>query len=687
MRKATVHGRRDARARIDPTSSRGGMAAFEAAGRRAMAAGDFAAAIDAYARAVAAGSTSPDVSNDLGVLLAQRGQLATAVVHLETALLVAPGRSDVRGNLVHALDDLAAAAAREGRLADAAACFTRLSMLDPANAAHHANAGAVWLSAGAPERALPSWQRARQLAPGDARVRFGLGSTLLALDQSDSEAELERAVELAPRHADALVNLALVWNRRGRLEDARGLLERALAVDPSHAEAHCNLAGILREQGELGASLEHYRRASALRPASSLIASSALLALQGDSAVDAVELLAAHRAWNDRFAASVDPGPRVFAGRDRDPERRLRIAYVSADLRSHSVASFVEPLLLAHDRAAVEVLCYSDGAPDAVTARLRVAADGWCDSRKLSDAALAAQIEADQVDVLVDLNGHTSGNRLLSFARRPAPVQVTYCGYPGTTGVRAIGWRLTDARADPPGAADEGATEALWRLPNGFLCFQPDPAAGEVGPLPATERGHVTFASFNNLAKITDEVLALWACLLREVEGAHLLLKSRALSDPGPAARVRARLAAEGIDPARVAVASYAPTPVAHLGLYREVDVALDSHPYNGTTTTCEALWMGVPVVTLVGPTHAGRVGASLLSRVGLDALVTSSRQEYVSAAVKLARDLPELAHLRAGLRDRVARSPLVAREAFARDVEDAFRQMWRLWCARPEGA
>jgi len=685
MKKATAHGRRGARADGDRPRSRppeGAVAALEATGRRAIASGDFAAAVQAYAQAVAAGSTSPDVSNDLGVLLAQRGQLAAAVVQFETALLRAPHHLDARRNLLLSLDKLAAAAVEQGRAMDAAVCFARLAALEPARVDRQRNAGAAWLAARRPQQALSFWARARELAPEEAPIRFGLGSTLLELDRIESEAELERAIELDPRHAAALVNLALVRNRLGRMANARALLERALALDPENVEAAGNLAGILREQGELPESLTLYRRAAALRPEAPVLASSLLLALQGETAVEPSALCAEHRSWSDRFAAPLDPGPRAFPGRDRDPQRRLRLGYVSADLRSHSVASFVEPLLVGHDRRAVEVLCYSDGAPDAVTARLRAAADGWCDARTLSDAALAAQIEADQVDVLVDLNGHTSGNRLLCFARRPAPVQVTYCGYPGTTGLPAIEWRLTDDRADPPGGADAEATEKLWRLPNGFLCFQPDPRSGDVGALPASERGHLTFASFNSLAKITDEVLATWASLLLEVPGSRLLLKSRALSDPGPAARLRAHLAAGGIDPDRVELAPYAPTPVAHLELYRQVDVALDAFPYNGTTTTCEALWMGVPVVTLVGRTHAGRVGASLLSRVGLDALVTSSRDEYVAAAAKLARDLPELAHLRTRLRGRVARSPLVARAAFARDVEAAFRQMWRLWCA-----
>jgi predicted O-linked N-acetylglucosamine transferase (SPINDLY family) len=320
--------------------------------------------------------------------------------------------------------------------------------------------------------------------------------------------------------------------------------------------------------------------------------------------------------------------------------------------------------------------------PDATTERLRASADVWRDARGVPDADLAAQIELDAIDVLVDLGGHTSGNRLLSFARRPAPVQVTYCGYPGTTGLAAMDWRLTDAEADPASVGEASATERLWRLPNGFLCFRPDPDAPEPGPLPASVRGHVTFGSFNNLAKVNDGVLDVWAEILGAVAGARLLLKSRALSDPEPAARLRSHFADRGIDPARIAIAPYAATPTAHLALYQEVDIGLDPFPYNGTTTTCEALWMGVPVVSQVGRTHAGRVGASLLARVGLSELVTPSRAGYVRAAATLANNLAALAELRTALRPRVAASPLCAREIITRDIEAAFRGMWRAWCA-----
>src|SRR4051812_24227378 len=313
MGKASARKQRGRQAAAAPAAGLGSAppgaawAAFEVAGRRALAAGDDDRAVEAFARAVAAGSTSPDVSNDLGVLMARRGQMAAAVVHLETALARAPHHRDAHRNLLLALEELASAAVRDGRLADAAVCFARLAALDPRNASFHARAGATWRAARRPQQALPYLRRAPALRPHDADVCFGLGSVLLELDQKDAEGELERALELRPDFADALCNLALVRSRLGRIEDARRLLERALVVAPDHAEAHGNLAGLLREQGEIDASLASYRRAAELRPESPVLASALLLARQGDPAARPVELVAEHRAWNDRFAAPLDP--------------------------------------------------------------------------------------------------------------------------------------------------------------------------------------------------------------------------------------------------------------------------------------------------------------------------------------------------------------------------------------------
>jgi protein O-GlcNAc transferase len=650
--------------------------------RVAVRRGDLDAALPLFAASLARGNTSPDVFSDLGAVLAMRGQLLPAIVQFEIALSIDSAHAGARGNLLNALQAVAGAAFQEGRWADAAGNFARMCVLAPDSAACHMDAASALRKLKEEQRALPYLRRARALAPDDPKVCFALGSLLLDLNQREAEGELRRALELDPLYVDALVNLALVEYRLGRLSDAVTRFGRALELQPAHGEAHANLAAVLRDQGETAGSLEHYRRAMELKPDLAVVGSGYLLIRQADPAAEPAQLLTEHRAWNDRFAASLDPGRRAFAARDRDPERRLRVGYVSADLRSHSVASFIEPVIAAHDRARVQVFCYSDSIPDAVTARIRATSDVWRETGELTDANLAAQIEADAIDVLVDLAGHTAGNRLLCFARRPAPVQVTYCGYPGTTGLAAMDWRLTDAIADPAGPADGHASERLYRLTNGFLCFRPAVDAPEVGPSPFRARGHVTFGSFNNLAKLNDGVLSLWAQILHAVPDSRLFLKAKGLTDPGPAARLRACLEACHVDPARVEIAPYAATPIEHLAAYRGVDIALDPFPYNGTTTTCESFWMGVPVVTLLGGGHAGRVGASLLARVGLHHLVADSPQHYLTIASSLARDWDALEALRGGLRPLVAASALASSPIITGDLEVAFRDMWRDWCS-----
>ncbi len=655
--------------------------------RKAAEAGQADVAIPLYVEAIQKGSASADVFNDLGALLAGHGRIPAAVLQFEVALFLAPRDQAIRRNLLAAVESTALSAFGERRWTDAAAGFVRLSELDPDCATFHTNAGAALRELKLHEQSLPHFRRACELTPQDPRGHFNLGTTLLALARAECQVEFERAIELNPGYADAHVNLSLVYNRLGQLARSAAGVRRALEIAPDHVQAHAALAAVLREQGEREESLEHYRRALECRPDSPSIYSGYLLARQADPEASPEVLSSEHRAWASRFADPIDPGPGSgFDSRDRDPERCLRVGYVSADFRSHSVASFIEPILAAHDRNVAEVHCYSDAVPDAVTERIRAAAAPgiWHDVRTLTDQALVAQVAADRIDVLVDLAGHTGDNRLLCFARRPAPVQVTYLGYPSTTGISAMGWRLTDAVSDPEGVSDRTCSEALWRLPNGFLCFRPDPSIGLPGPLPAQKRGFITFGSFNNLSKMDQGVIELWAEILRAAPQSKLLLKSRALSDAGPRTRLCRAFETLGVDSGRLEVAAYAATPQEHVKLYDQVDIALDPFPYGGTTTTCEALWMGVPVVTLSGNTHPGRVGASLLTRIGCPEMIASTRADYVAIALALACEPGRLGALRRALRGKMVASPLTNPAIITRDIETAYRSMWRRWCRGP---
>jgi protein O-GlcNAc transferase len=368
---------------------------------------------------------------------------------------------------------------------------------------------------------------------------------------------------------------------------------------------------------------------------------------------------------------------------DPDPQRALRVGYVSADFRRHSVAYFLRGLVASHDRRRVRVYCYSNvERADTVTAEFQSLADEWRPVTGLPDAAVAEQVRADRIDILVDLGGHTGGNRLLVFARKPAPVQVTWLGYPNTTGLPAIDYRLTDDIADPPGEADALHTEKLVRLPGGFLCYRP---GAEAAGTPAAPRdasaGPVTFGSFNTLSKVTAEVIRVWSAILGRIPGSRLLLKSEGLDEQGTRARVSGAFAAHGIAPDRIGLLPWIEGYGEHMALYSRVDVALDPFPYNGTTTTCEALWMGVPVIALRGNRHAARVGASVLYHAGLPQWIAEDEAGYIALAVAGAADPQALRASRPANAERARASALTDQVRFTHDLEGAYRGMWVAYC------
>jgi predicted O-linked N-acetylglucosamine transferase (SPINDLY family) len=388
------------------------------------------------------------------------------------------------------------------------------------------------------------------------------------------------------------------------------------------------------------------------------------------------EIFDAHLESARRFPpASRPPIPAAH----RRPGHRLRIGYLSGDLCRHPVACFVEPILVHRDRARFEIFCYHTGADeDEVSARLKALADHWRSVGSLTEDALEETLRADRLDLLVELSGYTDGHRLGVVARRVAPVQVSYIGYPNTTGLAAVDYRITDARADPPGAADELHTERLVRLPESFLCYAP-PFTGAVTVVPPLrERGCVTFASFNNLAKLSQPLVDLWARVLGAAPGSRLYVKTKGLQDPGLQAQLLDRFRSAGIGSERIVLSPPQNSMEEHFGSYAAVDIALDTFPYHGTTTTMDALWMGVPVVTLAGDRHAARVSVSILSAIGLEDLIARSPDEYVDIARRLAHDPARLQALRGSLRERLARSTLLDGARFARQLEQAYAQMWQ---------
>ncbi len=525
--------------------------------------------------------------------------------------------------------------------------------------------------------------RSLEREPHNADAHLNLGVALAALGRdAEAEASYRHGLALKPASFDGHNNLGVLLERVGRYAEAEAIYRRASELAPEIAHPLNNLAVLLKESGRLDEAIAVQRRAIALDPALPTAHSNLLYKLVYDERLSPEALFAEHVAWGRAQATRFATAGSRFAN-SPDPGRRLRVGYVSADFRHHSVAFFAEALLAAHDKAAVEVVLFAnDPRVDVVTQRLKACADRFVSIYALPDDLAAARIRELGIDILVDLAGHTSGNRMMLFARKPAPVQVTWLGYPATTGLPTIDARITDAVADPPGEADRLHSERLIRLDTGFLCYRPFDAAGPVAPLPARRAGHITFGSFNNFAKLSPGTIALWTRLLREVLDARLLLKASQFKDADTRERCHAAFVAAGIAAERIEIVPPLADPAEHLALYGRVDIGLDPILYNGTTTTCEALWMGVPVVTLRGDRHVARVGASILTATGLPELVAASTDDYVAIAARLARDLDRLDALRSGLRERLRASPLCDAPHFARAMEGAYRALWRQWCA-----
>ncbi|HET6149354.1 MAG TPA: FkbM family methyltransferase [Polyangia bacterium] len=552
------------------------------------------------------------------------------------------------------------------------------------------------------DEAEADYRRAVDLLAEPAEAHNNLAVLLQRRGDLDGALEhYSRAAALGLRHAMLHSNLGCLLRQRGQLQGSAEQLRRALAIDPALAHAHSNLGVTLALLGGVAEAgpgsvasgtaraLPHLRRAVALQPDWNVAHSNLLLCLNYADDLSPVEVAAEHLAFGRRHAIDADADALEYgdAG-DADPERALRVGFVSPDLRRHPVASFLEPILDGRDPDALSVTCYADvERPDEVTGRLRAAADRWRAIHGQPDADVARQVRADRIDILIDLAGHTAGNRMSLFAARVAPVQMTYLGYPNTTGLHTVDWRITDAWADPPGQTEALHSEELLRVAGGFLCFRPHPGSPEPGPLPALARGRVTFGSFNQAAKISPATMTLWAEILRQVPGARLCIKGPGFSDPATRAAFERSLALSPLAGLPVELWGHLPDERVHLGAYGQIDIALDTWPYAGTTTTCEALWMGVPVVTLAGRSHASRVGASLLSRLGERSLIADSRAGYVAAAVGLATDLDRLATLRASLRGLMIASGITDGRAFAGAFAEALRRAWRFHCHRIRAA
>ncbi|HET6324153.1 MAG TPA: tetratricopeptide repeat protein [Planctomycetaceae bacterium] len=674
--------------------------ALQSAGRRREA-------VAAYERVLDLQPDHADASNNLGSAWDQLGELEQAIAVYRKALKREPERATTLNNLGSALS-------RCGRVEEAVAVCRRAIELEPDFAAAHNNLGLALTSSRRLDEAVDvlhqavdlrpdfaeawynlanalnkradfneataAYRRALNLRADWAEAHINLGNTLQARSEFEAAVDsYQRALTLEPDHVDALNNLGSAQRDLGRVDEAIAAFHRCIALRPGFHVAHCNLGNVLRDSGQIEEAVDAYRRAVVLCPTDTISHSNLAYAVHFHPRYDGAAILGENLGWHAAHAAGLR-GESARHLNDRDPDRRLRIGYVGADFRDHCQSLFTIPLLSRHDHEQFEIVCYANlTRPDAVTQRIRQYADRWRVIAGRSDADVADDIRADQVDILVDLTMHMSNGRPLLFARRPAPVQVAYLAYPGTTGLAEVDYRLTDPYLDLPGESDCDYAEKSLRLPETFWCYDPLTDVPSPGPLPATAAGHITFGCLNNFSKVNATTLQLWSGVLRTVADSRLLLLS---PRGGHRARVLGRFRHAGIDSDRIEFAEYLPRPQ-YLELYRRIDLGLDTVPYNGHTTSLDSFWMGVPVVTRVGRTAVGRAGWSQLSNLALTELAAWNDDDFVTIASGLAHDLRRLTQLRATLRDRMQASPLMDAPRFVRHVEAAYRVIWREWCQR----
>jgi predicted O-linked N-acetylglucosamine transferase (SPINDLY family) len=631
------------------------------------------AAAECYRQAV---RLAPDVASTrciLGRVLRELGKAADAEASFRRALRIAPADCTAQHFLGLALLD-------QGKYDEARASLEAALALEPDSALVHTNLGNALKYLQLVRQAEVHFREAIRLDPSTSTVFNNLGAVLA--DQARYEEALEylrTAVEKPMPSAQAFCNLSRALGELGRLDESIVAAQRAIELSPDYSAAYCNLGNSLKTLGRIPEAIRAYRTAIAHDPRGVPPRSDLVYALNFDGGYDPAAVFAEHREFG-RVIADPITANRLAHKNDRTRDRRLRVGYVSGHYWAHAVNFFVEPILAAHDHTAFEVFCYaSSPQADMTTARLRSYADHWRDISQTIDERASQLARDDGIDILVDLAGHIGGNRLMLFARKPAPVQVTYIGYQNTTGMAAMDYRLTDDWADPPGTTDEFYTEKLVRLPRSFFCYLPSADAPPPSALPALDKGHVTFGSFNNFAKVTPQVLTTWCEILRAVPNAHIVIVANA-QDSVAAYLVRT-FTERGIDVSRVTLADRRGR-LEYLSLINQVDIALDPFPFNGHTTTCDALWQGVPVVTLAGRMYAERFGSTAHVNLGLQDLIAGSLTEYVSIAARLAGNLEALSQLRGGLRQRMAESPLLDFAGFTRNLESAYRQMWHAWCA-----
>jgi protein O-GlcNAc transferase len=530
--------------------------------------------------------------------------------------------------------------------------------------------------------AIDAYTKFIQMKPDSAEAHFNLGKILQQKGQrNDAITYFQKAIQFNPHFVQAYHSLAAVLVETWRFDEVINVCHKMLQINPSDVLAYYILGNTFMTQGLQDEAEKCFKRAIQIKPDDLKLCQAFLVFLSYYPEYNAQTIFSEHLKFAKHFEEPLH-GKISPHSNDRTVNRSLKIGYVSPDFKRHAVASFIEPVLMQHNRDFFEIFCYSDvSSPDHVTKRIREYSNQWRNIAGLSDEKAAELIREDRIDILIDLAGHTGGvNRILLFARKPAPIQISWIGYLATTGLSTMDYRIADMYSDPIGMTEQFYTEKLIRLPESFLCYLPDRASPEVGPLRALSTGYITFGSFNNFVKVNRELIILWSRILKAVPTSRLVMKTDSFCDKTIRAYAVDRFRQRGIPAERIVLLSPDPSPK-HLESYNLIDIGLDTFPFNGGATTCEAMWMGVPVITIAGTAYHSRVGVSLLSNGGLPDLVARTSEEYISIAVSLANDLKKLQILREHLRDMMRYSPLCDAKKFTLNLETCYRTIWGKWC------
>ncbi len=647
------------------------------AAANAMQMGRLEVALERVAKAVVLLPGEVSFLNTQGSIYRQLGQLQQACDSYQKAATLDSANTDTLYNLANLYRDM-------GDSAKAIELYGKVLELDSRFHAARLNRANLYRHIGDASSAESELHSLMTMGGGTVQALFGLGQAILDQGRyAEAEGCFRQVLQHTPDDMAAVFALGNVLWSQGRITEAESCHRQCVGQMPGFYQAWNNLGNDLRDQGLQLEALDCYYKAIELHPEYMQAHSNLLLELNA-VLENGGRLLQEHLRW-DRQHAGALLQPRSFHN-DRSPDKVLKIGYVSSDFCHHSVAFFIEGILRHHDAERFHITCYSNLLkPDEKTDTIRSLADCWREIGCLSDDSVAALICEDGIDILVDLSGHTSHHRLLVFARKPAPIQVTYLGYPATTGMQAMDYRISDTIADPA-ASDAFHRENVIRLPRCFIAYSPYEYAPEVSALPADSAGFIRFVSFNHRLKIGPDVIKLWSRVLHAVPNSRLMVKHFSFIDDVIRKHFLDLFSQQGISPERIEAFAWAKSPEEHLSYYHRVDVALDSFPYNGTTTTCESLWMGVPVVTLAGGLHAGRVGSSLMRSVGLADLVACDEDAYVEIARKLAEQRSKLREIRSTLRRDMLLSELCDSVSLVRALESEYRKMWQHWLDAEDG-